>query len=473
MMDSQQTRSPLTVRGQSFDRNSSTSSNRSTSIQDRLKVIRQQHRKKRIRERSPLSNNKDQLSYLPAKTTQPYSKETQQNNSARQPVSLGYQNSNGNVAQNPLANPVVTPVSQNDDRIQHNFGSGGTSGDTGFVPVPPVSAPPAETPGTLNNPESVLNNPQNLAGSNGLSLVPSGQNSETTGHPGFGTSLNPDVNLLVDPFSGAEPDGSPFLEKMKHFYLDRGLIPQSSSASMMVMAGSTDDIGFFEWYLQTTFAVESVPGLTLAPSFQVDFLNGPTRTDLPPQLFNLGVELRMAKPLTERTSYELAVRPAVFSDFEAGGSAAARVTGRGIGFYTWSQQTQLVFGLVFLGRKDVPLLPVIGVIHIPRGDWRLELVFPRPRILKLISHDNEKEKWGYLSGEFGGGSWAVARPGRPNDVATLSDLRLILGFENRYANGRSWYFEVGLVFDRQLEFETGPGDFDPDTTGMIRAGIVY
>ncbi|MFV2093722.1 MAG: hypothetical protein ACC634_11620, partial [Hyphomicrobiales bacterium] len=83
--------------------------------------------------------------------------------------------------------------------------------------------------------------------------------------------------------------------------------------------------------------------------------------------------------------------------------------------------------------------------------------------------DAETEKWMYLSGEYGGGSWAIERATGLKDVITISDLRLMLGIETKSADSDS-FIEFGYIFDRKLEYRSKVGNFQPSETLMIRVG---
>lgn len=237
--------------------------------------------------------------------------------------------------------------------------------------------------------------------------------------------------------------------------------------------GHGDDFGLFDAYIQGTFLTPWLPGFAITPSFQAFFLEGPSRTDLPPHLFSTKVDFRQQVPLTDRLFLELALTPGVFSDFEVSDSDSFRLLGRALGIYQWSQYSQLVAGILYLDRKDIKLLPSVGWIYVPRDDLRLEFLFPRPKLAMRFSQNENYSRWGYILGEFGGGSWAIERVNGMHDVASYRDWRAIFGFEQRYVNGRSLFLETGIVFHRQLEYAYGPGDFDPDTTGMFRLAVTY
>ncbi|GAB4140347.1 MAG: hypothetical protein Tsb009_09680 [Planctomycetaceae bacterium] len=234
-----------------------------------------------------------------------------------------------------------------------------------------------------------------------------------------------------------------------------------------------NELGITDFHARLNFQLPKIAGLSMGTSYRVYFLDGPTQTDLPSRLHTYNVGWTWRKHVRRNLDVELGLSVGIFSDFDNLESDSVRVQGRVLGFYTSSPQTQWVFGFVYLDREDFRILPAIGVVHIPDPDWRLELIFPRPKIAGRISLGPHHERWVYLAGELGGGSWTIERSNGADDIATYKDLRLILGMEQRYFNGRSLLLEFGYVFSRELEYERGVGDFKPSETVMFRAGIVY
>eukprot|EP00913_Durusdinium_trenchii_P028313 g26541.t1 len=222
-----------------------------------------------------------------------------------------------------------------------------------------------------------------------------------------------------------------------------------------VIRGGRDDVGMDDILARFDFDVPRYDSMSMSSSFQATFLDGPTRTDLPPRLYNLSLGFQWDKSIKPGLGLQLGLTPAFYSDFENTGSDAFRIMARVIGFYTTSPQTQWLFGFAYLDREDVRALPVIGVIHAPRSDLRFDLIFPRPKISKRFSQTGRWERWGYISGEFGGGSWGIKRQNGTDDIATYSDWKLIFGFEQRYFNGRRLFLETGYVFNRDIEYRDG------------------
>ncbi len=121
-------------------------------------------------------------------------------------------------------------------------------------------------------------------------------------------------------------------------------------------------------------------------------------------------------------------------------------------------------GVDFLDRGDVKLLPVAGLIWVPRPDMRFELVFPRPRAVFQVADGYHL----YLSGELGGDTWAIERVALGDDLATYRDLRVCIGLERAQDDAAWSAFEIGYLFDRRLDYSSGRGDMHLDDAVMFR-----
>jgi hypothetical protein len=279
--------------------------------------------------------------------------------------------------------------------------------------------------------------------------------------PGQHTTGLPEGMLLDAPLQYSPEAASPLFKRL------------TSRVTATWLPGSGDDLGIFDIDLRGSFAASRLSGLTITPGFQTHFLDGPLRTDMPGQLHNVRTEFSYKRQLSQRLGSEIAVSPGWYSDFESSNSDALRIISRVLGFYALSQQTQFAFGVLYLDREDISLLPAAGLIHVPNESTRIELIFPKPRLAKLVRRGPCSQQWVYLGGEFGGGSWAVARTSGLKDVATYSDLRLIVGVETKNDGGATWLVEAAYVFARELEYRSGLGDFDPSDTAMVRAGVTF
>jgi hypothetical protein len=168
-------------------------------------------------------------------------------------------------------------------------------------------------------------------------------------------------------------------------------------------------------------------------------------------------------------AYEVALRAGFFSDFVGSARDGLRFPAHAILFYQVSETRQFVCGIDFLHRDDIPVLPILGAAFRPHPKLWLEAVFPKPRIAVQIG----PHRWWYVAAEMGGGQWAIERVWRENDVVTYRDFRVLLGVQQDHVEGYLAFLEMGLVFNRQLEYRSGIGDYQPLDTGFVRGVIRY
>jgi hypothetical protein len=219
--------------------------------------------------------------------------------------------------------------------------------------------------------------------------------------------------------------------------------------------------------------------IVIEPEYRVQFLERPTPSvaDLPPRLHDAAVEFRHFRRLSDRWIFDSAVTVGYYADdhsFDA--DDAFRVTGRALGVYEATEEWKWVFGVAYLNRAGASVLPIVGLAF-DTDTVKYELVFPRPRAAWLLpgSVIDQDEQWAYVMGEFGGGVWAIERPltGAP-DTLTTRDIRILFGYERKVVGGVSTRFEVGYVFAREMEFDSGtPAEVSLDDTILVRAGVSY
>ncbi len=110
----------------------------------------------------------------------------------------------------------------------------------------------------------------------------------------------------------------------------------------------------------------------------------------------------------------------------------------------------------------------------PTPEWKFDVQFPSPRISRRVMKDGQNsETWAYLSGVFGGNTWAVERPSGTEDELTIRDLRLVIGLEQLLPENRGLFVETGYVFNRSVEYERIPSERELDSAIMLRGGISF
>ena len=218
---------------------------------------------------------------------------------------------------------------------------------------------------------------------------------------------------------------------------------------------------------------ETSPGAWLVPRFGWHFLSGPRTPHLSSQMYTLTLEFNFSLDLDSHTRLHLHLAPTWGSDFEVGGEGF-RIIGGGLLTHDLSHEVMLAAGAVYLDRPDLIALPLGGIRWRPADNLELDLMFPRPRAAWRMEIDESgEERWFYVSGALGGNSWAFERKGGPDDRVGYRDLRLLIGCETREVDGTRQVIEAGYVFDRQLDFDRGPGDQTLPGTAVFRLGGTF
>jgi hypothetical protein len=272
---------------------------------------------------------------------------------------------------------------------------------------------------------------------------------------------------------GASIAGPPLLTKFKD-----GFFQKLNVQGTVIDPGASSGFALTEFESMLTVAVPAPTKdypLLISPIFEARFLDGPIDPDLPPILYTTGIDFMWVPKVTDRLRGVISVAPMIYSDFESSDADMFRITGRGI--VQWDaipDRLQFLAGVLYLNRDDVSLLPVAGLIWNPNPYWNLELIFPRPKIARLINYGAAHSDWVYLLGEFGGNTWAVRRDSGLQDKATLRDIRAMLGIERRKNGGANYRFEVGYVFAREIDYlSTAETDFEPADTLLLRIGVTF
>jgi len=139
-----------------------------------------------------------------------------------------------------------------------------------------------------------------------------------------------------------------------------------------------------------------------------------------------------------------------------------------------TNELQVQFGVVYLDRNKIKLLPAGGVVWTPNPDSRYEFLFPNPKLAHRWTTVGTTEVWYYLSGEYGDGAWTITREDGSHDSVDYNDIRVALGLETISTANLRGFVEGGFVFDRQIFYRSGiPGQFNPSDTVMVRAGISF
>jgi hypothetical protein len=244
--------------------------------------------------------------------------------------------------------------------------------------------------------------------------------------------------------------------------------------------GGADGLGIYDLHLQSIFALPCPTiqsPMVITPGFAVHYLDGPASTDLPARLYDAVIQFRWFSQVTPTLGLDLSLTPGVFSDFDQSSSKAFRMPGHAAAAYTLNDTTKIVLGAAYLARPDLNVIPIGGIIWTPRDDWKLDLLFPEPKIAHRVTWcghlGDDIQDWVYIAGEFMGDAWAIRRSDGSTDQVVLSDDRILLGMERKVIGGASSKVEIGYVFNRRVRYTSSTPDFWPDSTVLLRCGLTY
>lgn len=244
-----------------------------------------------------------------------------------------------------------------------------------------------------------------------------------------------------------------------------------------ISRGGQSDFGLYESQLSATFAVPMPTiehPLLIIPGYNERYFSGPIAPDIPERVIDAYVEFMWLPKLNERWSFVAAISPGVYSDMEDGVDEAFRLTGKGLARWNWDPgRLQLVFGVLYLDRVDIAVLPAGGLIWTPHNGARYDLVCPSPKAAwRIRGESGQWEDWFYVAGEFGGDQWSVQRSGIA-DTMTLREVRLSAGLDRRLPGGAGFRVEAGYVLGRIIEFGSATPDYEASDAAMIRFAVTF
>lgn len=163
----------------------------------------------------------------------------------------------------------------------------------------------------------------------------------------------------------------------------------STRTSFGWIAGTNDQFGMLELESEPLSRVVYDPDhqpVFIGTSYGARWLSGPDITDMPPQLFNILINVGTAFQFNDRIKIDAMLSPGWYTDFSNKGVEAFRLPWHLVSFFQTDSNWQWVLGVTDLARDDIRYLPVVGMIYSsPESSVRLDLVFPRPRVAMKVS----------------------------------------------------------------------------------------
>lgn len=226
----------------------------------------------------------------------------------------------------------------------------------------------------------------------------------------------------------------------------------------------------------------STQPLYVVPTFGLHLWDGPQflpNADLPSKAYDAYVDFGWMTDPAKPIGAELGLRAGVFTDFDTFVTKSFRFQAQGFGRVRLTPTLEARFGVMWIDRAQIKLLPAGGLIWTPNPRARYEIDFPSPKLAHYLTTVGSHDIWGYVSAEYGGGTWTIERADGTSDRIDINDIRLMVGLETgppefMRQGRRVLFFEAGWVTSREVYYVVNPADtFQPDDTFMVRAGVYY
>ena len=230
------------------------------------------------------------------------------------------------------------------------------------------------------------------------------------------------------------------------------------------MPGDGDQFGWLTFGSNTWLSRGESSGMEM--NFNLHLLSGPEVVALPPRLYDFELGYQSKTSLSEKFSYDFGLSVGIYSDFEDSARDGVRFPAHLVGMVHPNENWDWVFGVEYLDRDDIKMLPVIGFIWHDTSlpGLRIEAVFPRPRI-DLQIQNNMRLYW---TARLGGGSWDIEMPDETNDVFTYRDYQILMGLESLSKDKKLNAWEFGFVFSRHIEFRNRSDEVNLDEAFVLR-----
>ncbi|XZE32420.1 hypothetical protein SH501x_003167 [Pirellulaceae bacterium SH501] len=255
----------------------------------------------------------------------------------------------------------------------------------------------------------------------------------------YGYQEEPDTDPLTTPEASGDIDQQPF-SQFEFSYLSQ-----------------LDDNGFgissLDLRRSLILGYEDITPLTLTPGFVFHMWSGPSDLDLPSRVYDLSVDFEWKPWESDKSSLLVGATPGLYGDFEFIDSKTFQWSGWIAGTRQLNSKWLAMGGVAYVRQLESNWLPIGGVIWQPNESTRIDLVFPRPRIVRNIKTTETGTISWYITGHYDGGAWSVEDTPSSNVLVSYSDLRLLTGLEGNRAGEIRWRAEFGYAFSREISID--------------------
>lgn len=351
-------------------------------------------------------------------------------------------------------------------------------------PAPTLAPPPVDPFATQTQTFPTFPSTQQPLGAPPNIILPPNPGTPVYGQPGAqlqgvqptyqGTGTNglPAVNWPQEPWSSFSDEFIPRLfahPRARHTYL------AGTGRDQQMLINDLELASTINW---PRFLGGPQP-LKISPGFIFHWWGGPNSDDnpgfdMPARAYSIYVSADHITDPQKVSGFESNLTAGYYSDWNNTSSQGFRLTGKLLGWYRSNAYTVSKFGVEYLDRVNIKILPAFGVYMTPNSDMKFDIYFPKTKLAHRIPNIGRAEAWAYAGGEYGGGSWVIRRADGTGDQSDINDVRAYMGVEWRGPRCVTGFFELGYVFEREIVYRSNAlNKLELQDTIMIRSGFSF
>lgn len=276
-----------------------------------------------------------------------------------------------------------------------------------------------------------------------------------------GRAAPADTNQWQRPFGGNFGASISYSAPSPIAHGSRGLGDLSTVSTRVNYAAVFRSSPTYAWYVGADFS-----GL---------FADAPADAPIPESLYGVALDVGNRWQFHPRWHLETRLSPGFYSDFADLDGHDFNLPAFAMLSHEFNEKLTGIFGLAVNVRRDIPVIPGLGVNWRFARQWNLRLVFPVPRL-----QYNLNEQWSaHLGVEFMRPAYRVGqdfgtRRGRPeldDQMVTYQEWRIGGGLAWQFYRGLNATLDAGWMVDRRFHFEDRDLMLNGDGAPYVKLGI--
>jgi hypothetical protein len=218
-------------------------------------------------------------------------------------------------------------------------------------------------------------------------------------------------------------------------------------------------------------AVHTNLSIQVGGRFQWFHSDVPAAAPAPENLYAASVELGTQWRFASRWTLQVGLRPGLYSDLQDIDVGDFNLPVLALAYWRWRPDLTFIMGFSYNARRDLPVIPGLGLRWEFADRWNLLLVYPVPRVTYHVN-----DQWDLYAGvrlirtsfrvskNFGD---AFGRPELNDQDVSYNDWRAALGVRREVGSGMNVTLEAGWMIQREFNFDNRDLRLDGDGAPFV------